>query len=63
MKQKTKQPVQGVKKEEPGSKGKEVVRSQEVKSPISISNSKPVNAVEKSEVRLPLFSFFAIWDF
>lgn len=51
MKQKTKQPVQGVKKEESGSKGKEVVRSANVKSSISISNSKSVNAATKTDVR------------
>lgn len=62
MKQKGKQPVQGIKREEPRSKGKEVVRSQVVKSPITISNSKPGNFVAKSEVWFPLFSFFPIWD-
>ncbi|XP_078153301.1 uncharacterized protein LOC144548488 isoform X1 [Carex rostrata] len=49
--EKGKQPVQGVKREEAGSKGKEVVRSQVVKSPITISNSKPGNFVAKSEVK------------
>jgi hypothetical protein len=49
MKQKTKQPVQAVKREEPGSKGKEVVRSATVRSPLYISNLKTINAVAKSE--------------
>jgi hypothetical protein len=49
MKQKTKQPVRGIKNEELGSKGKEVVRSAEVRSPLYISNLKTINAVAKSE--------------
>ncbi|KAJ4787854.1 Transcription factor CPC [Rhynchospora pubera] len=49
--EKPKQPVPSVKRGEPGSKGKEVVRSPVVKSSISTPSSRPVNAATKSDMK------------